>query len=73
MNEQTTQVNQTLDIKKLWNSFDRLILHKMQQKKTAELTLTSVQHAYYMSQLKTMQKHNPYYRGLEIKKMGDGK
>jgi hypothetical protein len=70
---QTTSVNITPEIKKLWNIFDRIILHKMQNKQPSlNLTLTSAQYYYYRSKIKEPDfTGNPFYRGLEIKRMGD--
>lgn len=72
MNNQTTPVNLTQEVKKLWNSFDRLILFAMQNKKVAQISLMPQQHHMYCAQIKD--KHyqgNPFYRGIEIKKMGE--
>jgi hypothetical protein len=68
----TTDVFKTQEIKKMHNSFERLIKHKQQQKKQAEISLWPKQHAYYCSQIKDKaHRGNPYYKGIEIKKMAN--
>lgn len=72
MSDQTTPVNVTQEIKKIWNSLDGLIIHKMRNKQSlTEITLTPVQYKFYCEQIKDDKfKGNPLYRGVEIKKMG---
>jgi hypothetical protein len=66
----TTSVNLTKEIKKMHISFDGLITFKQQQKQVAEITLTPVQHKYYCSQIKEKDyKGNPFYKGVEVKRM----
>lgn len=67
----STSVNLTPEIKKIHKSFDDLIAFKLQQKQTAELSLTTAQHKYYCSQIKDKaHTGNPFYKGIEIKRMG---
>jgi hypothetical protein len=68
----TTDVNLTQEIKKIHNSFDTLILFKKQNRQEPGLSLTPVQHNYYCSQIKDKDhRGNPFYKGYEIKKMGE--
>jgi hypothetical protein len=72
MSHETTSVNETPEIKKIRNSFDRLILFRTQQKQKVTLPLTPAQHKYYCSQIKERDHiGNPRYQGYEIKKMGE--
>jgi hypothetical protein len=72
MSSETTRVNETPEIKKIQNSFDRLISFKVQQKQKADLTLTPMQYKNYCSQIKDREHvGNPRYKGIEIKKMGE--
>ena len=76
----TTPVNGTPEIRKLHNGFESLITFyrdRATAKKTkfdpatVPLSLTRTQYIYYCSQLKGKFTGKIYFKGIEVKKMGE--